>query len=61
MTRKTKAENRSGVDKTLVSMFLKMTPEERLRANDQAACMILELKNAYQQRKFNRRKSKLNT
>ncbi len=49
---KTRAESGSdsGVDKGLVAMFLKMTPEERLRANDNAMRAILELRNAYQQR-----------
>jgi hypothetical protein len=32
-------------------MFLKMTPEERLRANDNTVRAIMELRNAYQQRK----------
>jgi len=41
------------VDKGLVAMFLRMSPEERLRANDNAIRTILELRNAYQQRKTN--------
>jgi len=41
------------VDKGLVSMFLRMSHEERLRANDNAIRTILELRNAYQQRKTN--------
>ena len=57
----TKAENQSGVDKGLVAMFLRMSPEERLRANDNALCTILELRHAYKQRKTNKRKSKRNT
>jgi hypothetical protein len=40
----------AGVDKSLVAMFLKMTPEERLRANDSAANTILELRDAFRQR-----------
>ena len=40
-----------GVDKELITMFLKMTPEERLRANDNTVRAIMELKNAYKQRK----------
>lgn len=39
-----------GVDKGLITMFLKMTPEERLRANDNTVRAIMELKNAYKQR-----------
>lgn len=41
--------NDSGVDKGLVAMFLKLSPEERLKSNDNAVRTILELKNAYQQ------------
>jgi hypothetical protein len=41
----------AGVDKGLVAMFLRMSPEERLRANDNAVRAILELRNAYQQQK----------
>ncbi len=50
MAKKTAAKNRSGVDKGLVAMFLKMSPEERLRSNDNAARTILELRDAYKQR-----------
>jgi len=42
------------VDKGLVAMFLRMSPEERLRANDNAIRTILELKKAYQKRKTDR-------
>lgn len=34
------------VDKTLVSMFLKMTPEERIKANDNTMRTIQELRYA---------------
>ena len=51
MSDKTKAAGPSGVDKGLISMFLKMSPEERLRANDDAVRTILELRNAYRQQK----------
>jgi hypothetical protein len=61
MAKETEIRNASGVDKGLVAMFLKMSPEERLRANDNAVCTILELRNAYQQQKNKRRRSKLNT
>ena len=53
--------NNSGVDKGLVSMFLKMTPEERLKSNDNAVRTILELRNAYQQQKSNNYRPKRNT
>ena len=45
----------SDVDKGLVFMFLKMSPEERLKANDNAVRAILEMRSAYQQTKDNRR------
>lgn len=47
--------NRAGVDKGLVALFLKMSPEERLRANDNAVRAILEMRNAFKQQKDNRR------
>jgi len=37
-------ENCDGVDKTLIAMFLKLTPEERIRANDNAINAVRELK-----------------
>ncbi len=40
--------DRSGVDGTLIAMFLKMTPEERLQANDNAVRAILELRHGYE-------------
>jgi hypothetical protein len=49
------------VDKGLVAMFLRMSPEERLRANDNAIRTILELRNAYRQRKTKRPGSRRNT
>ena len=58
MSEKMETKNNSGVDRGLVAMFLKMSPEERLRANDNAVRAILELKNAYQQRKNDRRRPK---
>ena len=51
MAKETKPTDASVVDKTLVAMFLKMSPEERLQANDNAVRTILELRNAYQQQK----------
>jgi len=36
----------SKVDKGLVAMFIKMSIEERLKANDNAMRTILELRNA---------------
>jgi hypothetical protein len=56
MSNKTKAANQSGVDKGLVAMFLRMSPEERLRANDNAFRTIMELRDAYRRQKSNARK-----
>jgi hypothetical protein len=61
MVEEAKSENPAGVDKGLVAMFLRMSPEERLRSNDNALRTILELRHAYRQRKTNQRKSKLNS
>ena len=47
-----------GVDKGLISMFLKMSPEERLQANDNAVRTITELRNAFKQQKKSSRRSK---
>lgn len=49
------------VDKGLIAMFLKMSPEERLRANDNAAKTIQELRNAFQQQEFNRNRPERNS
>jgi len=61
MADKTESKNYSSVDKSLVAMFLKMSPEERLQMNDNFVCTIMELRNAYKQKKFYRRRTKLNT
>jgi hypothetical protein len=55
-----KTHNSSGVYKGLVAMFIKMSPEERLKANDNAIRAILELRNAYQRQKNNKRRPKRN-
>jgi hypothetical protein len=54
MIKETKKKDSLNVDKGLVAMVLKMSPEERLQANDNAARAILELREAYQQKKINR-------
>jgi len=46
MAKEIKPVDSSGADKTLVALFLKMSPEERLQANDNAVRTILELRNA---------------
>ena len=58
MSEKTKPKDLSDVDKGLVAMFLKMSIEERLQANDNAARTILELRNAYKQQRTIRTGSK---
>ncbi len=45
------------VDKTLVSMFLKMTPEERIKANDNMVRTIQELRHAIKKKKADARGS----
>ncbi len=54
MAKKTGTTDILGVDRELIAVFLKMSPEDRLRSNDNAARTILELRNAYQQRKIDR-------
>ena len=49
-----KKESSPIVDRGLVTMFLKMSPEERLMANDNMVRVILELRNAFQQQETNR-------
>jgi hypothetical protein len=61
MVQKVKADDDSGVDRGLVAMFLKMSPEERLKANDNAIRGILELRNAYQRQKTDKRRFKRNS
>ncbi len=58
MSDQTKSADQSGVDKALITMFLRMSPEERLLANDNAFRTILELRDAYTRQKTNERKSK---
>jgi hypothetical protein len=61
MIKETEQKDSSSVDKGLVAMFLRMSPDERLLANDNMVRTILELRNAYRQRKTNRIRSKRNT
>lgn len=58
MPEETRIDSQSGVDKGLVAMFLRMSPEERLLANDNAICTIMELRDAYKRQKASERKSK---
>ncbi len=45
------------VDRELIVMFLKMTPEERLKSNDNAINTIAELRHAFEKRKTSNRGS----
>ena len=57
MVRKNKIKRNSNIDKGLVAMFLKMSPEERLLTNDNAARTIMELRNAFRQQQADERES----
>ena len=52
MSQKTPKNVSPSVDKSLVSMYLRMTVEERVQANDNAVRAILELRDAYIKRKI---------
>ena len=56
MSEQTRIDKQSDVDRGLVAMFLRMSPEERLRANDNAFRTILELRDAYRRQKAKERK-----
>ena len=58
MSEQARIDKQSDVDRGLVAMFLRMSPEERLQANDNAFRAILELRDAYRRQKANERKSK---
>lgn len=59
MTDKIKNSDQSGVDKTLVAMFLKLSPKERLQMNDNAVRTILELRDAFKQKRSGKDSIKL--
>ena len=61
MPKETEQKDSSSVDKGLVAMFIKMSPDERLLANDNMVRTILEHRNACRQRITNRIGSKRNT
>ena len=46
------------VDKGLIEMFLKMTPEERVRSNDNTIRALVELRNAFNKQKTSSFRSK---
>ena len=51
MSDKIKMNESTAVDRSLDAMFLRMTVEERVQANDNAVRAILELRDAYRQKK----------
>ncbi len=54
-----KQKNLKGrVDKGLIEMFLKMTPEERVRSNDNTIRALVELRNAFKKQKTSSFRSK---
>lgn len=61
MAAKPDDDRQSGVEKGLVSMFLKLSPEERLCANDNALRTIIELRHGYRKRTPHGRKSELDS
>jgi hypothetical protein len=61
MIKETEQKESSSVDKGLVAMFLRMSPDERLLSNDKIVRTILELRNACRQRKTDRIRPKRNT
>lgn len=54
MTNRPEISDPCEVDEGLVAIFLKLSPEERLLANDQAARAIWEMRNAFRQKSQNR-------
>jgi len=56
MSEEAKIDRQSDVDRELVAMFLRMSPEERVQANDDAFRTIQELRDAYRRQKANERK-----
>ncbi len=61
MTLKNDIKNHLSVDKGLIAMFLRMSPEERLLANDNAARAIMELRSAFRLQKTDKRRPQCNT
>ncbi len=47
-----------GVDKGLIEMFLKMTPEERVRSNDNTIRALSELRNGFKKQNTSSFRSK---
>jgi hypothetical protein len=51
-------KNQSTIDKGLIALFIKMSVEERLSANDQAVRAIKEMRNAFQKQKTGKHRAK---
>ena len=49
------------VDRGLIEMFLKMTPEERIRSNDNTIRALVELRNGFKKQKTSSFRSKRST
>ncbi|MDO9262396.1 MAG: hypothetical protein Q7U02_00410 [Desulfosalsimonadaceae bacterium] len=47
-----------GVDRDLIRMFLKLTPEQRILSNDNAINAIAELRNAFKKQRISTNRSK---
>lgn len=54
MIQDTDQKRAAAVDSGLITLFLRMSPEERLLANDHMVRTILELRDAYTNRKKQR-------
>ncbi len=52
----TKQDRRIEVDRDLVTMFLRMSPEERILTNDNSIRTISDLRNAFQKRESTSRR-----
>jgi len=53
----TKTNQRTEVDRDLVTMFLKMSPEERIKTNDNSIRAILDLRDAFRKKESSSSKS----
>jgi hypothetical protein len=54
----TRKNTQFSIDKGLIALFLKMSPQERLQANDNALRTIAELRNAFKQQQASRRSNR---
>ena len=61
MNSEIKTEDSLNVDKGLIAMFLKLSPDDRILSNDNMIRTIMELRNAYEQQKTNSIRSKCNS